>query len=254
MSRLAAERRIELVTLAREIGKVDVLNAAERFGVAVETIRRDLDLLQRQGIMRRVHGGGILVDRIQSEFSVEVRRSQNHEIKRRIAEIAASYIPKSGSIIVDAGTTTELLAPFLRDKSELTVITNSLNLSLAIGDSRTNVILLGGRIREITLSSVGTHALKMVSSLNASVSFIATNGIDSKVGFTTPDVDESEVKRVMIANTQETIVLADHTKFSQVFTSSFASISEIDRIITDVNAPMDQVDALRANEVEVVLA
>lgn len=254
MALLAAERRLELIALAKEVGKVDALNAAERFGVAVETIRRDLDLLQRQGIMRRVHGGGILIDRIQSELSVEIRRSQNHEIKQRIAEVAANYMPKSGTIIVDAGTTTELLAPYLRNRRELTVVTNSLNLSLAIGESATNVILLGGRIRPVTLSAVGTHALNMVSSLHASVCFIGTNGIDSRVGFTTPDIDEAEVKRIMILNSQESIVLADHTKFSQIYTSSFATNIEVDRIITDVGAPLDQVEALRSSEVEVVLA
>ena len=254
MSLLAAERRLELIALAKEAGKVDALNAAERFGVAVETIRRDLDLLQRQGIMRRVHGGGILIDRIQSELSVEVRRSQNHQIKQRIAEVASNYIPKSGTIIVDAGTTTELLAPYLRNKSSLTVVTNSLNLSIAIGESETNVVLLGGRIRPVTLSAVGTHALNMVSSLHASVCFIGTNGIDSQVGFTTPDIDEAEVKRVMIQNSQESIVMADHTKFSQIYTSSFASKVEIDRIITDVGAPLDQMETLRGAEIEVVLA
>lgn len=254
MSLLAAERRLELIALAKEAGKVDALNAAERFGVAVETIRRDLDLLQRQGIMRRVHGGGILIDRIQSELSVEVRRSQNHQIKQRIAEVASNYLPKSGTIIVDAGTTTELLAPYLRNNSNLTVVTNSLNLSLAIGETETNVVLLGGRIRPVTLSAVGTHALNMVSSLHASVCFIGTNGIDSQVGFTTPDIDEAEVKRVMIQNSQESIVMADHTKFSQIYTSSFASNLEVDRIITDVGAPLDQIETLRGAEIEVVLA
>lgn len=254
MSLLAAERRLELIALAKEVGKVDALIAAERFGVAVETIRRDLDLLQRQGIMRRVHGGGILIDRIQSELSVEVRRSQNYQIKKRIAEVASNYIPKSGTIIVDAGTTTELLAPYLRNNSNLTVVTNSLNLSLAIGETNTNVVLLGGRIRPVTLSAVGAHALNMVTSLHASVCFIGTNGIDSQIGFTTPDIDEAEVKRIMIQNSQESIVMADHTKFSQIYTSSFASNVEVDRIITDVGAPLDQIEILRGAEMEVVLA
>jgi DeoR family fructose operon transcriptional repressor len=254
VGRLAAERRLELVAWGREVGKIDALNAAHRFGVAVETIRRDLELLQRQGIVRRVHGGGILIDRIQSELSVEVRRSQNHEVKKRIVEVAATYIPKSGTVIVDAGTTTELLAPFLRNRSGLTVVTNSLILSLAIGETDTNVVLLGGRIRPVTLSAVGTHALNMVSSLHASVCFIGTNGIDARVGLTTPDIDEAEVKRVMIENSQESIVLTDHSKFSQIFTSSFASASQIDRIVTDIAAPIDQVDAFRNAEVEVVLA
>lgn len=254
MGLLAAERRLKIIALAKEVGKIDALNAAERFGVAVETIRRDLDLLQRQGVMRRVHGGGILTDRIQSELSVEIRRSQNHVIKQQIAEVAANYIPKSGTVIVDAGTTTELLAPYLRNRSDLTVVTNSLNLSIAIGETKTNVILLGGRIRPVTLSAVGTLAINMVSSLHASVCFIGTNGIDWQAGFTTPDLDEAQVKRIMIQNSQETIVLADHTKFSKIYTSSFASEGEVDRIITDVGAPLDQVEHLRKSEVEVVLA
>jgi DeoR family fructose operon transcriptional repressor len=254
VGRLAAERRLEIIALARAVGKVDVMFASQKFGVAVETIRRDLDLLQRQGVMRRVHGGGILVDRIQSELSIEIRRSQNHEIKERIANTAAGYIPMSGAVFVDAGTTTELLAPHLRDKPELLVITNSLNLSIAIGDSATNVVLLGGRIRPVTLSAVGSHALSLLSSMRASVAFLATNGIDTQSGFTTPDLEEAEMKRLMIRNTQESVVLVDHSKFGKVFTSKFASLDEIDRVITDFDAPMSQLEDLRRADTEVVLA
>jgi DeoR family fructose operon transcriptional repressor len=93
----------------------------------------------------------------------------------------------------------------------------------------------------------------MVSNLHAAVAFIATNGIDGEVGFTTPDIDESEVKRMMIQNAQETIVLADHSKFSHVFTSCFAEVTAVDRVITDIGAPLECVESLRRNEVEVVL-
>jgi DeoR family fructose operon transcriptional repressor len=251
---LAEERRLQLLAYARSEGRVDAADAAERLHVAVETIRRDLELLQRQGVMRRVHGGGILVDRFPAEYSVAVRRTQNSEIKSRIAEVASQYIPSSGTIIIDAGTTTEYLAPYLRDKSELTVVTNSLNLSLAIGESKTNVIVIGGRIRPITLSTVGTLAMSSIGEIFASVAFLATNGIDAKAGLTTPDIEEAEVKRSMVRNSQECIVLADSTKFGQRFGSRFADLDSIDRLVTDINAPSQSLETLRAFDLEVVLA
>ena len=251
---LAEERRLQLVAFARSEGRVDATEASSRLKVAVETIRRDLDLLQRQGIMRRVHGGGILVDRMQSEYSVTVRRTQNSEVKAKIAEVAAQYIPKSGTIIVDAGTTTELLAPYLRNRPELTVVTNSLNLSLAIGESQTQVVLLGGRVRQITLSSVGTPALTVLSETFASVAFVATNGIDPAAGFTTPDFEEAEVKRLMVKNSMETVVLSDNSKFGKRYSARFATAEEIDRLVTDVRAPSQIIQALQKSDLEVVLA
>lgn len=251
---LAAERRLQLLALARNEGRVDAAEAAARLKVAVETIRRDLELLQRQGIMRRVHGGGILVDRFTAEYSVAVRRTQNGEIKARIAEVAAQYIPNSGTIIVDAGTTTEYLAAHLRDRADLTVVTNSLSLSMAIGESKTNVVMIGGRIRPITLSTVGTLAMSTISEIFASVAFLATNGIDPKAGLTTPDIEEAEVKRAMVRNSQECIVLADSSKFGQRFGTRFADLQSIDRLVTDLNAPSATIEALRTHDLEVVLA
>lgn len=251
---LAEERRLQLVALARNEGRVDAAQAAAHLKVAVETIRRDLELLQRQGVMRRVHGGGILVDRFPAEYSVAVRRTQNSEIKARIAEVASQYIPKSGTVIIDAGTTTEYLAPYLRDKSELTVVTNSLNLSLAIGESKTNVVVIGGRIRPITLSTVGTLAMTTISEIFASVAFLATNGIDTKAGLTTPDIEEAEVKRAMVRNSEECIVLADSSKFGQRFGSRFADLDSVDRLVTDLRLPSQALESLAAHDLEVVLA
>lgn len=251
---LAEERRLQLIELAKLEGRVDAAQAANRMKVAVETIRRDLELLQRQGLMRRVHGGGILVDRFPAEYSVSVRRTQNGEIKSRIAEVASQYIPRSGTVIVDAGTTTEFLAPYLRDRPEITVVTNSLNLSLAIGESTTNLVFVGGRIRPITLSTVGTLALTNISEIFASVTFLATNGIDARAGLTTPDIDEAEVKRAMVRNSEECIVLADSTKFGQRFGSRFADLNSIDRVVTDLDAPSQALEFLRNHDVEVVIA
>ena len=201
----------------------DAQDAAERLSVAVETIRRDLDVLQRRGLMRRVHGGAIAVHRLNREFTVSERRALNHSAKIKIAEVAARHIPDQGTVIIDSGTTTQCLAQYLRDRAELTVVTNSLDLATDIGPSTTRVILISGRIRPTTMSGVGDLALKALENISADVAFIGANGVDLKSGFTTPDPDEASVKSMMISNAQESIVLADHSKFGKSFTMRFAN-------------------------------
>ena len=202
---LTEERRLAIVELAQKDGRVDVVNAANAFSVAVETIRRDLDVLQRRGLMRRVHGGAIALDRFSREYSVAERRSLNNEVKQKIAAVAVQYLPLSGTIFVDAGTTTEFLFPFLRDKKELTVVTNSLLLA-------------------------------------------------TDIGFTTPDSDESAVKRKMIAHARETIVMVDSSKFGKSFATRFAKLNEIDRVVTDIGADNAAVQEMEKAGIEVVLA
>jgi DeoR family transcriptional regulator, fructose operon transcriptional repressor len=251
---LTEERRIAIVEKAKRDGRIDVVAAASEFQVAVETIRRDLDVLQRRGLMRRVHGGAIALDRFSREYSVAERRSHNHEIKIKIAEVAANYLPPSGTVFLDAGTTTECLAPYLRDQKDLTVITNSLTLATQISDSVTSVILLSGKIRPITLSAVGELALSAMENFHADVAFLGTNGVDLTTGFTTPDSDEAAIKRKMAANSRETIVIADHSKFGRICASRFARCEEIDRLITDIAVDHSAIKDFEKIGVEVDLA
>ena len=251
---LTEERRIAIVELAQRDGRVDVVSAAQEFSVAVETIRRDLDVLQRRGLMRRVHGGAIALDRFSREYSVAERRSLHHPNKVKIAEVASQYLPTTGSVLLDAGTTTECLAPYLRDKKELTVITNSLTLATQIGDSSTKVILLSGRIRPITLSAVGELTLTALDNFHADIAFLGSNGVESEIGFTTPDPDESAVKRTMISHARETIVMVDSSKFGKSSATRFARFEDIDRVVADINADAKIVAEMEKAGVEVVLA
>ena len=251
---LAEERRMQIIDLATREGRVDAQDAAERLSVAVETIRRDLDVLQRRGLMRRVHGGAIAVHRLNREFTVSERRALNHSAKIKIAEVAARHIPDQGTVIIDSGTTTQCLAQYLRDRAELTVVTNSLDLATDIGPSTTRVILISGRIRPTTMSGVGDLALKALENISADVAFIGANGVDLKSGFTTPDPDEASVKSMMISNAQESIVLADHSKFGKSFTMRFANFDSVDRLITDTKTSTSMINEITSKELEVVIA
>lgn len=251
---LAEERRIQLVEWSRTEGRIDATDAANRLNVAIETVRRDLDILQKSGMVRRVHGGAIAIDRIPHESNLRERRSTNIDAKRRIASVASSQIPSEGAIFVDGGTTTEMLAEYLIDRPKLLVITNSIPLGNLVAESSTPVHLLSGRLRSTTLSALGSRTISDIATFQAQVVFLGANGISLKAGLTTSDPEEAAVKQAMIKNSQEKVVLADSTKCESIFPSVFSDGSDLDRIITDLDAPETFIDGFVAQGVEVMLA
>lgn len=236
---LAEERRLQLTEWSKVEGKVDVLEASGRLSVAVETVRRDLEILQRRGVLRRVHGGAIPVERFAAEATVPERKSSNAEAKAKIAQAAAKFVPETGCIFVDGGSTTEQLWPYLQNKPNLLLVTNNIILTSLIGESSTKVILLGGEVRPTSLSTTGQLAVDELNHFHAQVAFLGVNGISEEAGMTTADLEEAVVKRAMIANAAERVLLADKSKFGSAFAAKFASFAEIDRLVTDLENPED---------------
>ncbi|MDQ1248508.1 MAG: DeoR family transcriptional regulator, fructose operon transcriptional repressor, partial [Actinomycetota bacterium] len=144
----AEERQAAIVTRARSQGRVDVADLAEAFDVSAETVRRDLSILERSGLVRRVHGGAIWADALGFEPALTVRETTQTEEKARIAEAALAFLPESGAIAIDAGSSTQRLAEIIPPGRELTVVTNSLPIaSLLAGRKELTVHLAGGRVR-----------------------------------------------------------------------------------------------------------
>jgi len=251
---LAEERRLKLIEWTREDGRLDANLAASKLDVAVETVRRDLDVLQRRGALRRVHGGAIALEKFAHEYTIPERYNRNPQQKQLVADIAAAYIPDEGCIFVDGGTTTECLAPHLRDKPKLTVVTNNITLASKLGDSSTQVNILGGRIRPATLTAVGAKTVSDLMDFNAVVSFIGANGIGLEAGATAYDIDEALVKKTMMARSAERILLADSSKFGSTYPASFAGFADFDRVVTNVDADPTLVEAFSSAGVEVALA
>ena len=251
---LAEERRLTLLEWTISEGRVDAAEAAKRLDVAVETIRRDLDTLQRQGSLRRVHGGAITARQRNRELNMPERRVQNTESKLHIAELAASFLPDEGSVFVDGGTTTGFLVGALKRKKNLIVITNNVELAAQLGEAENEVYLVGGRIRKTTLTTLGSRAVEEFGMYRANIAFLGANGFSPTSGFTTTDPDESAVKKVMIANSLERIVLADSAKMGAVYATAFANTDVIDKLITDSGISKSAVEAFTAAGVEVVTA
>lgn len=248
----AEERQKVILERARQDGRVDVTGLASEFDVTYETIRRDLTALERHGVLRRVHGGAIPVERLGFEPALNVRDSVMTQEKERIAKAALAELPDEGAILLDAGSTTGRLAEQLPTDRELTVVTNSLSIALTL-TSRTNInlMLLGGRLRTRTQASVDAWALRALAESYVDVAFMATNGVSVERGLTTPDPAEAEVKRAMIASSRRAVLLADHTTVGNDHFARFAAVEDLDLVITDNGLADGLADELEATGLSV---
>jgi DeoR family fructose operon transcriptional repressor len=207
---------------------------AEALDVTAETVRRDLTALERHGLVRRVHGGAIPVERLGFEPDVTTRSERLVAEKERIAKKALEEIPAEGAILLDAGTTTARLAELLPTDRELTVVTNSLQIGSIISTRRNiTTYIVGGRVRGRTGANTGEWALQSLAGLFVDVAFLGTNGISVTRGLTTPDQAEAAVKRAFVASARRSIVLTDHSKFGQAHLAQFADLADVDMVITD---------------------
>jgi DeoR family fructose operon transcriptional repressor len=251
----AEERHQEIVRRARESGRIDVTSLSAELDVTPETVRRDLTALERAGLLRRVHGGAIPMERFGVEPAVAARETVLTAEKARIGKAALAELPDDGAIVVDAGTTTRQLVELLPPDVELTVVVNSPPLATVLARyANVTVMMLGGRIRGRTLAAVGEWGTDALAGIHVDVAFMATNGISVERGLTTPDPAEAAVKRAMIAAAHQVVVVADSSKIGREHLVRFASLDEVDVLITDDAIDPDVVRELERREVEVVIA
>lgn len=258
----APERQQEILRLAREGGRVDVLSLAEEFQVTAETVRRDLKALDRAGLVRRVHGGAIPAGRLDFEPDLAERDAVAADEKQRIARAALAELPggeggigSSGSVILDAGTTAARLAAEIPLEAQLTVVTHGLPVAARLADHPGLTLhLVGGRIRHRTRAAVDDWALRAYREINADVLFLATNGFSPDGGLTTPDLAEAAVKRALIAAARRVVLLADSAKYGQQHFARFGELSDVDLLITDTGLSPDDALAIERAGTEVVRA
>ncbi|WP_173923098.1 DeoR/GlpR family DNA-binding transcription regulator [Agromyces sp. Marseille-P2726] len=250
----ADERRYEILQRVRAAGRVEVSSLATEYGVSTETIRQDLNSLQESGVIRRTHGGAVPVDRTLIEPRVTERTTFSAE-KRAIAGAAVAHVPPGGSIFIESGSTSLLLAESLPDDVPLTVFTNSLPVAVLLAQRpNATVITLGGRVRPVTLGEVDSFALRSLRDIHVDTAFLGTNGLSVEHGLTTPDQSEADVKREMLRISGHTVLLADRSKLGTVSLWRYGSVTDVDVVITSARADAAEIELLRATGTAVELA
>jgi DeoR family fructose operon transcriptional repressor len=253
----AEERQHAIASLVNERGRLAVAAVAEQFGVTTETVRRDLALLERAGMLRRVHGGAVQAGALTlAEPGLGERHDTRTEAKRKIAAVALDLLPATdGSVILDGGSTTAALAEVLPADRALYVATNSVPIASRLSVSPgVTLHVLGGRVRGITQTAVGDATVRAMQDLRVDVVFLGTNGVSAVHGFSTPDEAEAATKRAMVRASQRVIVLGDSSKLGREHLVRFAAIEDVDVLVTDGEADPGLVAELETMGIEVLVA
>ena len=232
---LAAERRNLILEKLQDEKKVVVSELSILFDVSEETIRRDLDKLDREGMAVKSYGGATLNETSGLDMPFNVRKKRNMRGKQIIAELVDSLVQEGEHIIVDPSTTAVAIVKALKSRRRLTVITNSIEVLVELSDvSGWDVISTGGTLRENYLALVGPKAVEGICAFNADRAILSCKGLDMEKGITDANEMFSQVKQTMLRSAKQRILAADHTKFNKVAFSQICELTAVDMVVTDV--------------------
>ncbi len=249
------ERQNQIVQLLVRNRRISVVEICESFEVSEATARRDLETLASQGKLQRVHGGAIPVAHAPPESPMLMRREQQAECKQRIGRAAAELVHDGDTLVLGSGSTVLQVAQHLRDRRGLTVITNSLpvlNLMVEIPDI--TLVSIGGMLFPTELSFIGHIAEQSLEEVRADKAIIGIRAINLEQGLTGEYLPEAQTDRAMLHAAQETIIVADHTKFGRVSAALLVPIESVRTIITDRETPKEFIAGLQERGVRIIIA
>ncbi|BBH21379.1 galactitol utilization operon repressor [Paenibacillus baekrokdamisoli] len=249
------ERRKRILDLLHTEGKVKVIDLSKRFGISEVTIRGDLDGLEQNGLLERIHGGAVSTYKSYYNMNFHDRMGTNQEEKRKIAIEAASMINDGDTVILGSGTTPLFVVRELKEQKNLIIITNSISVAQEVGYNKNIkvVVLLGGNINAEYQFTSGDDAISQLNKYKADKLILSSDGVSPEFGVTTYHHLEAELNRQMIARVNKTIVVADYTKIGRSSFSHIEGIDKIDCLISNHNANKDDIEAIQEKGIEVRL-
>ena len=255
-STLPAKRHLELVELIRGKGQMTVNELSSHFGVSGDTVRRDLDLLANQGLLKRTHGGAVAMDNLVHEDSTFMQRmSTRVPAKRRIARAASQLIGDGETLLLNGGSTTRFFAAELGSKRNLTVVTNNLTIPATLPpECVRDVYILGGQYKGDAQVVIGAVGFVAAASISVDSAVIGIGGISIKEGLTTTVLEEAFMILSMINAAKRTIVLADASKLGHSAFAQIAPLKRISALVTDVEPPLELAKALEEAQVDLIIA
>lgn len=250
---LAAERRNEILSQLKEEGKVIVADLSKKYDVTEETIRRDLEKIERDGLATRTYGGAVLKENEKEELPFLVRKRANVEAKKKIAARIGDMIQDGERIMLDASTTALFVVKQIRHKKNITIITNSIDILLELADIKGwRVLSTGGALRAGALSLVGYQAERMVDEFYVDKAILSCKGVDYHNGFTDSNELDAGIKKRMLDSATTKIMAADSGKFGKTSFTKIVDFSDVDVIVTDYDMDEEWQEKMQDCNVNVV--
>lgn len=241
---LAIERRNRIMEKLQNEKKVVVSALSKSFGVSEETIRRDLEKLENEGLVTKSYGGAVLKENTNIDLPFNVRKNRNVEKKLKIADLMAERISDGELLMLDASSTAVFIAKKIKDRKNMTIITNSIEITLDLADMHDwHVLSTGGIVKEGSLALVGPHTDQMIKCFHVDKAIVSCKGLDMEKGFTDSNEMHAETKKTMFTSANEKILAIDSTKFDRISFTKIGDLEDIDLVITD-KYPGDQWMAL----------
>lgn len=250
---LAVERRKTILQMLQANEIVTVLELSKKLNVTEETIRRDLEKLEKDNLLRRTHGGAVLNESTTVDLPFSLREVTNIENKKSIGKAVAELINDGDTIMFDSSSTALQTASFIKDKKHITVITNSVNVVVQLANSNDcQVISTGGILKKNSLSFTGHWAEKVLENYNVNLAIISCKGVDMEKGITESNQMEAEVKKQMVKTAKKTVLVVDHTKFDKVSFVKLLPFNKINTIITDHHLSDEWKQHLNSHNIELL--
>ena len=250
---LAIERRNAILAKLNAEGKVIVTDLSREFDVTEETIRRDLEKLDNEGLATTTYGGAVAIQNLNIDLPFNVRKRANVERKQKIAEKIARMIHDGDYIMLDASSTAIYVAKSITNRKNITLITNSVEILVEFADkSDWKILSTGGSLKKGALSLVGASAERMIRGFHVDLAVCSSKGIDMNMGVTDSNEKDSEIKQAIFGAANRKILAVDSTKFDKISFVHVCELSDIDTVVTD-EAPSERwVEYFKDRDVELV--
>ncbi|MBQ9734354.1 MAG: DeoR/GlpR transcriptional regulator [Clostridia bacterium] len=250
---LSLERQEEILDILNRNKSATVEELASELYVSGATIRRDLRAMEKQGLIKRSHGGAMPFKSSAEESAFAIREQENTVAKRTIANLAVKLIKNGDSVFLDSSSTTGLIIPMLNNFQYLTVTTTGLRNALLL--SQTNnvkIYIAGGQVQNHSNSMTGSDTLDYISRIHADISIISCTGLDINNGFTDASIEQAKIKQQMRKNSTKVAMLCDSTKFGKTFLCTDFHFDDVDFLITEKTPPIEYVEKIANTKCKII--
>ena len=250
---LAIERRNAILAKLATDGKVIVSDLSTEFNVTEETIRRDLEKLDKEGLAKKTYGGAIVLDSHGADLPFNVRKRVNATLKENIAQKIADLIRDGDSIILDSSTTAISVTKYIKNRENLTLITNSVEILLELSDkSGWKILSTGGKLKNGSLALVGSSAEQMIRDYHVHIAVCSSKGIDMNMGISDSNEEDATMKKAIFSSADRKILALDRTKFNRRSFVKVFSVSDVDTVVTDEKPSDEWIEFFEKNQVELI--